>query len=197
MIGETTRERIVAAADELFYRQGFDRTSFADIADAVGLSRGNFYYHFKTKDQILDAVIEARLEKTGRVMTAWENEAGNPTERIRLFIRILITNQAKIMRYGCPVGTLTNELAKIDHAAKDDASGIFSLFRDWLCRQFALLGHGRNADDLAMHLLARSQGVATLATAFQDEAFVEREVAAMCDWLESCAAAAAGKDIIN
>ena len=38
-----TREHIVRAADELFYQQGFDHTSFADIAKAVNISRGNFY----------------------------------------------------------------------------------------------------------------------------------------------------------
>ncbi|MDD9913854.1 MAG: helix-turn-helix domain containing protein, partial [Rhodospirillaceae bacterium] len=37
----------------LFYRHGFDHTSFADIAEAVQISRGNFYYHFRTKDDIL------------------------------------------------------------------------------------------------------------------------------------------------
>jgi len=37
-----------------------------------------------------------------------------------------------------------------------------------------------------MHLLARSQGVATLASAFHDEKFIRQEVKEMCDWLESC-----------
>ncbi|MGI9514997.1 MAG: TetR/AcrR family transcriptional regulator, partial [Anderseniella sp.] len=45
-----TRDHIVAAASQLFYRQGYEHTSFADIAGAVRISRGNFYYHFKTKD---------------------------------------------------------------------------------------------------------------------------------------------------
>ncbi|HEY7886322.1 MAG TPA: helix-turn-helix domain-containing protein, partial [Cellvibrionaceae bacterium] len=57
----TMGEKIVAAADRLFYERGFDATSFADIAEAVQISRGNFYYHFKTKDDILDAVIARRL----------------------------------------------------------------------------------------------------------------------------------------
>jgi hypothetical protein len=56
-----------------------------------------------------------------------------------------------------------------------------------LRRQFALLGREADADALAMHLLARSQGVATLATAFHDEKFIKQEVEAMCDWLRSCA----------
>ncbi|MGD9385294.1 MAG: TetR/AcrR family transcriptional regulator, partial [Thioalkalispiraceae bacterium] len=45
--GEAIRQRIVAAADQLFYQHGYENTSFSDIADAVGISRGNFYYHFK------------------------------------------------------------------------------------------------------------------------------------------------------
>ena len=60
----STRDRIVEAADALFYQRGFERTSFADIADSVRLSRGNFYYHFKTKDDILDAVIALRATRT-------------------------------------------------------------------------------------------------------------------------------------
>src|SRR5688500_768121 len=61
MRDKTTRDQIVAAADQLFYRRGFEHTSFSDIADAVRISRGNFYHHFKSKDDILDAVIGARL----------------------------------------------------------------------------------------------------------------------------------------
>jgi hypothetical protein len=38
-----------------------------------------------------------------------------------------------------------------------------------------------------MHLLARSQGVATLANTFHDENFIRQEVKHMCDWLKSCA----------
>lgn len=40
------------------------------------------------------------------------------------------------------------------------------------------------ADELAMHVLARSQGVATLASAFQDEAFIQEEVALLNQWLD-------------
>jgi len=59
-----TRDQIIDAADLLFYRQGFERTSFAHIAGAVKISRGNFYHHFRTKDEILAAVIDLRLTNT-------------------------------------------------------------------------------------------------------------------------------------
>jgi len=89
MTATTTREQIVAAADGLFYRQGFAHTSFADIAEAVRISRGNFYYHFKTKDEILDAVIAQRLAGTRAMLARWEAESDDPADRIRSFIDTL------------------------------------------------------------------------------------------------------------
>jgi len=180
----TTRRQIVEAADRLFYERGFEATAFADIAAAIGLSRGNFYYHFKTKDEILDAVIALRLDRTRSMLAGWEAQADTPLERIRCFARLLVVNRAKIMRHGCPVGTLCGELAKLDHLALGRAGELLALFRDWLSRQFAALGRAADADALALHLLMRSQGVATLAAALRDEDFIEREVRAIDDWLD-------------
>jgi len=191
MSDKTTRDHIVEAADRLFYRHGYEYTSFSDIADAVQISRGNFYYHFKTKDEILDAVIDARLANTRKMLEQWEIEGKQPADRIRSFIHILIANRADIKRYGCPVGTLCTELAKLKHASQAEANKLFTLFRTWLRRQFTLLGREADADALAMHLLARSQGVATLASAFHDEKFIKQEVQQMCDWLRSCTESAA------
>ncbi len=185
MSATQTRDTIVEAAGRLFYEQGFEATSFADIAKAVGLSRGNFYYHFKTKDDILNAVIALRLTNTQTMLDAWEETDTSPVDRIRSFIDILITNQAKIMAHGCPVGTLCGELAKLEHVARDNAAALFSLFRNWLARQFAALGREADADELALHILMRSQGVASLATAFHDREFIRREVRDMNDWLEA------------
>ena len=194
MGAKATREQIIEASDQLIYEQGYEQTSFSDIAGVVQISRGNFYYHFKTKDEILDAVIIARLANTREMLTQWDIDGDNPADRIRSFIHILLANRAKIMRHGCPVGTLNTELAKLNHASQSDAKKLFTLFRTWLRRQFVLLGRAADADQLAMHLLARSQGVATLANAFHDRKFIESEVAQMCDWLQSCADGAEHND---
>jgi AcrR family transcriptional regulator len=180
-----TRERIVDAADRLIYERGYEHTSFADIAGAVAISRGNFYYHFKSKDEILAAVIARRLDATGKMLAQWEADAGRPEECIRSFIRMLSVNRAAIGRHGCPVGSLCGELGKLAHPAKADANRLFTLFRTWLRTQFALLGHGDRSDALAMHLLARSQGIAALASAFEDEQFIEQEVEQLLGWLQS------------
>lgn len=188
MKSQTTREQILAAADRLFYHQGFENTSFADIADAVQISRGNFYHHFKSKDEILDAVIGQRLSNTEAMLGQWEREGKGPAERIRCFIQMLIANRAQIKRYGCPVGSLCSELAKLNHDSHAEANKLFTLFRGWLRKHFEMLGCEANADTLAMHLLSRSQGVATLANAFHDEKFIRQEAELMFEWLDSCIA---------
>ncbi|OHV43383.1 TetR/AcrR family transcriptional regulator [Pseudofrankia sp. BMG5.36] len=186
--GAATRAQIVAAADRLFYEHGFEHTSFATIAGALQISRGNFYHHFKTKDDILSAVIEERLAATRRMLQQWDAEAPEPAGRIRQFIRIVLTNGQDIQNYGCPVGTLTAELAKLGHPCHRDATALFTLFRAWLREQFVELGHQTDADALAMHVLAFSQGVATLSHAFRDDEFVHREVNRLEAWLDACAA---------
>jgi hypothetical protein len=79
---------------------------------------------------------------------------------------------------------LTNELAKLEHPLRAHAVGVFGIFRDWLREQFKLLGRSSaNADDLALHVLTFSQGVATLSNAFGDRNYVRREVKRLNDWL--------------
>lgn len=178
-----TRELIIEKADSLFYEGGYEATSFAEIAAAVGISRGNFYHHFKTKDNILDAVITRRMERTNALLDGWQADGADPRERILSFIRMLIANRAKIMAFGCPVGTLSSELAKLNHVAQRRAAQIFGLFRDWLANQFRSLGADESAEALSLHLLSWSQGVAVMATAFRDESFIRREVARIELWL--------------
>jgi len=185
MTAMETRQHIVEQSDRLFYQHGFEHTSFAHLADAAGISRGNFYYHFKTKDDILGAVIRFRMDKTKNMLKQWEEKTTDPEQRILDFIHILLTNRALIKRYGCPVGTLNTELLKLGHNGSTHARKIFTLFRTWLKKQFTLLGHGENADQLAMHLLSQSQGVATLASAYHDEKFIKQEVRRMGDWIQS------------
>jgi AcrR family transcriptional regulator len=187
----STRAAIVAEADRLIYERGFAATSITHIAEAVGIARGNLTYHFKSKDAVLEAVILARLGATSQMLEAWEAEARTPAGRIRRYMHILIANRRKILPHGCPVGTLSTELAKLDHPALSHAAEVFSLFRDWLRLLFGQMGYGAaEADALAMHVLVLSQGVATLANAFQDEAFLRREVARMDDWLDGVVKAA-------
>lgn len=181
----STRERIVEHADRLFYEGGYERTSFADIARRVGISRGNFHHHFKAKDDILSAVIDHRREQTSQMLAAWEAASSSPEERIRSFIDIVVTNRVDIEQHGCPVGTLCSELAKSGHPNLAASATLFTSFREWLRQQFVELGvEPASADDRALHLLVLSQGIAVLANTMDDDGLIDREVDRAHRWLD-------------
>ena len=195
MRSATTRSQIVEAADRLFYENGFDATSFADIAKKVRISRGNFYHHFRTKDAILDAVIDQRIARTREMLEAWERESADPATRICCFIKDLRVNREKIFSYGCPVGTLSTELSKLRHPGHGKANLIFALIRDWLRNQFRTMGADlARADALAMKVLSWRQGGAAMATAFHDRRYVQTEVERMCAWIADRRAEFSGAD---
>ena len=62
-IGEESRRRILDAAEELFAERGFDRTSFVDISERSGISRGSIPWHFKNKDGLVVAVFERAIDR--------------------------------------------------------------------------------------------------------------------------------------
>ena len=62
-IAEESRRRILDAAEELFREQGFERTTFADISERAGISRGSIPWHFGNKDGLLIAVVERSVNR--------------------------------------------------------------------------------------------------------------------------------------
>lgn len=73
---EERKNEILDAAERLFGTKGFDGTSTGDILDAVGIARGTLYYHFKSKEEILDAIISRmtfRLVEKAEAIVAQKN----------------------------------------------------------------------------------------------------------------------------
>lgn len=68
---EERKNEILDVAERLFGTKGFDNTSTNDILSEVGIARGTLYYHFKSKEDILDAMIDRMtgrmLEKAGEI----------------------------------------------------------------------------------------------------------------------------------
>ena len=182
--GEGNRQRIIEAADSLFYKSGYNQTSFQDISDATGIPRGNFYYYFKTKDEILDAVVKARVADLTVMLNHCEAETEDARERLILFSNMLEYNRDAVIESGCPIGTLSSELAKDNPALQEKSRQAFVLLRDWIKQQFEVLAIA-NADDLAMDLLAKLQGVTVMACAFKDVDFVKRSHQQIKDWINA------------
>ena len=182
--GENNRTRIIEAADQLFYKRGYNQTSFSDIADITGIPRGNFYYYFKTKDDILAAVVEARVKFYQEALANCDNVADNPRERLLAFIDIMDGGEDTVVDSGCPIGSLCAELAKDTDALQSKSREVFELLRDWMSRQFEDIGLA-DANDKAMDTLSRMQGIALIACAFKDHAYLHRSVGDLKSWVNS------------
>jgi len=183
--GEQTRAEIIACAQDLFYRRGYGGTSFSDIVEAAGVYRGNIYHYFKTKDEILEAVIARRVQEFRALQREWEERCPDPKQRLMRFVEMLAACEDDLVRFGCPIGTINAELGKARRDLQGSAKALFDLFRDWLATQFVALGREAQAQSLAFHLLGRAQGVSLIAHVYHDPAVLQREVATLRAWVDA------------
>jgi TetR/AcrR family transcriptional regulator, transcriptional repressor for nem operon len=181
--GRGKRERLIAAAVETIYAQGVERTTLADIAAAAGIPLGNVYYYFKTKNDLVRAVVEAHLSDARRVLAQVESAHDDPRERLKALFASLADQREQISRYGCPHGSLCTELDKLPDGP-GLASELIGVPVDWAERQFSELGRP-DARDLAVEIIARYQGTALLSSTFRDPDLMAREAARVIAWLDT------------
>lgn len=180
-----TRNDILEAARALFYRRGYAQTSFSDIVNQTGIQRGNIYHYFKTKDDILDAVVEQLASEYRVALSEWDKALPDPRDRLRRFVQMVKDNRDNLSRYGCPVGSLNTELGKeVAYARNGNAKQLFDLFRDWLAVQFSALGDPQQAQARALHLLGRTEGISLMGHVYNDPDFIRAEIEILQQWID-------------
>jgi AcrR family transcriptional regulator len=177
------RERLVAAARTTLYEHGVERTSLADIAQAADVPVGNVYYYFKTKGDLVAAVIERYQDRYQETIAALDRRR-TPRARLRGLVELWINQRESLTAHGCPVGTLSTELDKgADDLARESAH-ILEMLLDWIERQFKDLGR-HDARTLAVALLAAYEGVSVLANALGDQELITTEGKRLERWIDS------------
>jgi TetR/AcrR family transcriptional regulator, transcriptional repressor for nem operon len=175
--GDKTKKLILDTSSELFYHKGYGATSFGDIVQKTGLSKGNITYHFKNKQEILKGIISNRLEEIQSAIKSWEEQTSSPKERLKLFCQMIIDEQENLEKYGCPLGTLTSEFSKHEPELYQIALPMFETFREWIAKEYQSLGFDESqADEKAMSLLSKVQGVAMVTHVFKDRKFLIKEI---------------------
>src|SRR5436305_15098300 len=103
------RDRLIEAAKIVFYQQGVTRTTLADIAQQAEVPLGNVYYHFRTKEALIEGVIQAHTQELQAFLARL---ALNPDPRQRLLALVTAGQEGEqaVARYGCPHGSLCQEL---------------------------------------------------------------------------------------
>jgi AcrR family transcriptional regulator len=183
--GEGNRQHIIEVATQLFHQQGYNQTSFRDIAQASGIPKGNFYYYFKTKDDLLESVVDQNLEDIRTKFQEWDQAFDKPVDRLKQLVASLGERSEDMMRYGCPIGSLNIELGKTNPVLKARAGEMFALLQSWSMQQFEFMGHTpREAENMALELLSRIQGVITVGNVLEDQAYILNQSHKIAAWLD-------------
>jgi TetR/AcrR family transcriptional regulator, transcriptional repressor for nem operon len=180
------RERLVDAARQLFHQQGIEITTLADIAKVADVPVGNIYYYFKTKDDLVAAVIDGYTSELRSRLSTLDRHR-TPKARLKALIRDLTEQREVAAQYGCPMGTLCFELDKRgDDIERAAVSELLTISVDWAEVQFRSMGRS-DARDLAVALVSAYQGVSLLTNTLRDPELMARESRRLDRWIETLA----------
>jgi TetR/AcrR family transcriptional repressor of nem operon len=177
------RERLVGSAGDLLHRQGVLGTTLAHVAQAADVPLGNVYYYFKTKDELIRAVIESRTHEVGAMLASFEARR-SPAARLKALTHRWVEMREVVARYGCPFGTLASELDRREDGLDQEAAKPMTQILAWAQEQFRQLGR-RDARELAISLFAGIQGGALLANALRDPDIMSGQVRHLDHWIDS------------
>src|SRR5580692_7939493 len=112
ILRKPTRDRIVEAGLYLFWLQGYAATGMAEILSRAEANAGSFYHFFKTKEELLLAVLEMYIQSLEPVVVQPVLGAiADPVERVFGILEFYRLNLLKTgCTYGCPIGRLALEI---------------------------------------------------------------------------------------
>jgi len=150
-----TRQRLVEAARELFLAKGYEAASVADVLARAEVNSGSLYYFFKTKEQLLLAVLDEYVDLLEpMVLRPAFERVNDPLDRV--FAVLAGYRQMLVMsdcRLGCPIGNLALEMSEKSEAVREK---IALNFRNWrkAIRQCLVDARDRLPPNLDRHKLA-------------------------------------------
>lgn len=177
------RDRLVDAASQLFYEQGVERTTIADIAAAADVPLGNVYYYFKTKDELVEAVVSTRIADIEATHAALAERYDTPADRLKALFRELSGQADMIAERGCPIGSLCTELSKRVTGPEANSGKLMQALIDGAEQQFQELGRP-DAHELAVAMITAYQGTAVLAHATASPELMRRESDRVERWID-------------
>ncbi len=163
----SNRERLIQVAAVLFHDEGYHHVSLDRVLDASGVARSNFYYHFRSKEDLAIAVMDTWLERLRAtvVAPALADPSLPALERVRRILDGLL-DQLEVAgcRGGCPFGSLANAEAEHNERFRQKLVETFDGFARMLEALFAeaaaqgAIDDRRAPVDLAAATLALVQG---------------------------------------
>ena len=181
--GAATRDQILNAASRLIHVQGDQSTSLDDVLRESGVGKGNFYYYFKSKEElgyaIIDRIRRAFIERG--LDTAFADTDADPIGQPHAFFdRVLDSQRQRNCVGGCAMGNLACELSDVHEGFRQQLAGIFDVYRDHLAetirrgQQSGRLRPDADATRVAQFLVGGLEGAILLGKVTRDITVIER-----------------------
>ena len=168
-----TKEEIIRIGIDLFRKQGYNRTSMNDLAQACGLQKGSFYHYFSSKEALMSAILDTLYQYyRNKIFSLAYDQTKSPAERMEIFFK----KQEPVFTQeltGCLFGNITLETISMEEEFK---SVIQAFFSDWIEAFKQIFLDDGNAYDEALVLARQSvmeiEGALMLMRVFADAALL-------------------------
>lgn len=142
--GERTRRRIVGHATLLIYEKGYSKTTIDDVIAAAGVTKGSFYFHFSSKEELGYAVIENASEHIlGALKKSLERTDLTPYQRIEAMLaetRAIV--EAADCARGCILGNLALETSQMGDGFRERIARTFRSWSELIARELEKMKEG-------------------------------------------------------
>ncbi|CAL79643.1 putative transcriptional regulator, TetR family [Bradyrhizobium sp. ORS 278] len=170
---DPTRSRILAAANKLFYADGIRAVSVDAVAEKAGITKKTLYYHFRSKDDLVAAYLDARDQPNLELFKRWFDEAkgGLPDKIAAIFSQLAVSARHPKWR-GCGFLRTTAELANLPgHPAIKIGAAHKKKFEAWLRQTFEQQGIA-GASELARQMLLLLDGAFAVVLLHRDASYM-------------------------
>ena len=180
------KERILDAANRLFYAEGIRAVSVDAVAEKAGLTKKTLYYHFRSKDDLIEAYLASRDQPNLALYRTWYDEAdGNIAQKVEA----MFVNLAQAARHpkwkGCGFLRTAAELANMPgHPAMKIGAAHKKRFEAWLSETLRDAGFARH-DPLARQIVLLMDGAFSTVLVHRDPEYIEAAGAAAKALLEA------------
>ena len=188
-----SRARIIEAARPLFHLRGFQSTALDDILEASGVCRSNFYYHFRSKEDLGLEVLRGQAEafEVACIRGILEDASMPARRRLELLYETVARRQrADQYRCGCPFGNMAAELCGIHPEFRRRLSEFFERWEDSVdrcLRDGVTRGEFRqdlNTRGMATALISQIEGALLLMKAHRHEGPIEAGLVMLLQLME-------------
>ena len=169
-----TRERIISAANALFYNDGIRGVSVDAVAEKAGVTKRTLYYHFRSKDDLVAAYLTARDQPNLALFRKWFSEAeGGPPAKVEAIFRNLARSARHPKWKGCGFLRTSAELANMPgHPAIRIGAAHKKKFEEWLRATFEAEGIA-DPPRLARQILLLLVGSFAVVLLHRDPSYME------------------------